>query len=324
MLNCRHLVRAFVLILLLAIFSTVFVSRAFGQGFTLTQITELGPVNPGGSSTATLELQGTGGFAGTVSFTTPCAVTPSAANGPVCTVSPASSTPSAQGAQISVTVTTVEATTPGTYQITVTATSGTLAPVTVQLGFGVSTLTENYTLSVTPTTATPSPVPAGSTATTVVMVTPIGSYSGHTVTLSCLSVTPLAEPVPVCSFNPQQVSVTGGTAPTSTLSIITIGPAPTSRLWNRRVFYALWLLAPGLGVFGLAATGTRRKHAMAAFLVVMVMAGFWFIPACSSSRTVGDTTPTNTFTFTITAVDENGAGPSNTTTGEATATVAVN
>lgn len=326
MFNSRKLVRAFFLALLLAVFSAAAAGRAYGQ-FTLTILTSLGPVNPGGSSTANLSLLATSSASDSdaVSFTsTPCTVTPVQTVGmPLCSVTPASATPGAQGAQVSVVVTTFSNTPSGTYEVTVTGVSGANTQ-TVQLILGVSTLTEDYTLSVSPTTATPSPVTAGNTATTTVTISPIGSYSGHTITLACSSVTPVAAPVPICSFNPTQVSITAGVPPTAILSIITIGPNPVTRNWNRRIFYALWLVAPGLGLLGLVTTGTRRKRILGLLLLVGLSGGFLLVPACGSSNTVGNTTPNSTYTFTLSAVDESGNAPSNGTTNPATVTVAVN
>jgi hypothetical protein len=193
---------------------------------------------------------------------------------------------------------------------------------------GVTPLTEDYSLSVTPTTATPSPVPAGSTANTTVTISPIGSYSGHTVTLACFSVTPVVTMAPVCSFNPPEVLVTSGTPPTSILSIITLGPIPTTKLWTPRIFYALWLFMPGLGLVAMVSTGRRRTKIMGALLLVMLASELLLLPACGSSTRTNNSnglvTPKNTYTFTLTGADENGASPSNTTTNEATVTLTVN
>jgi hypothetical protein len=325
MFNSRKLVRVFALALLVAGFCAASVGRAQGQSFTLMATSQLNPVNPGGSSTANLSLQGSGGFDSAVSFiSTPCTVTPvQTAGTPVCSVTPTSANPGTGGAQVSVGVTTFSTTPAGSYQVTVTGVSGAITQ-TVPLILGVSTLTEDYTLSVSPTTATPSPVTAGNTATTTVTISPIGSYSGHTITLACSTVTPLAEPVPICSFNPTQVQIASGVAPTSILSIITIGPNPVTRTWNRRMVYALWLLTPGLGLLGLVTTGTRRKQMLGLLLLVGLSGGLLLVPACGSSTSVGNTTPKATYTFTLSAVDETGAAASNGTTDPASVTVSVN
>jgi hypothetical protein len=97
-----------------------------------------------------------------------------------------------------------------------------------------------------------------------------------------------------------------------------------TRNWNRRIFYALWLLAPGLGLLGLVSTGTRRRRLLGLLLLVGLSGGFLFVPACGSSNSVGNTTPNSTYTFTLSAVDESGNAPSNGTTNAATVTVSVN
>jgi hypothetical protein len=124
------------------------------------------------------------------------------------------------------------------------------------------------------------------------------------------------------------VLVTGGAPATATLTINTLGPAPVTGLRTRRIFYALWLLVPGLAFVGVSATGTRGKNLLGALLLVAVAGGLLLTPACGSTRTTnapnGETTPNNTYTFTLTGADTNGAAPSNATTSPATVTLAVN
>jgi hypothetical protein len=318
MVNPRQLVRAIVFFSLLAVFSAASVSLAYGQDFSITP-SALYPssVDPGGSSTATINLGATGGFDSSVALT--CAVVasnPAAISPPQCTPSPTSQIPPADGPAL--TITTTATTSPGLYTITVTGTSGSLVHTSTPLDLNVVNITEDYTLSVTPTTATPSPVPAGSGATTTVTVTPIGSYGsngGHMVTLACYSVSPVVAASPYCSFSPPTVQVTSGIPPTSTMTITTYGPTPVTSLRNRRTFYALWLALPGLGLVGVGATGSRRRHALLALLLLAIAGGMLLMPACNSSKITnspnGSTTPNNTYTFTLTAADENGAVPSN-------------
>jgi hypothetical protein len=187
---------------------------------------------------------------------------------------------------------------------------------------------------VLPTTASPNPVNAGATATTTVTVTPIGSYSNHQITLSCLSVTPVVVAAPFCSFSPATVSVTAGPPPTSTLTITTLGPVPITQAPLRRTFYALWILVPGLALAGIGTSKRRRKTLMGFLLLLTVASGFLLMPACSSSNNTnnpnGQTTPKNTYTFTLTGADENGAAPGNsqcigtTCTGVPTVSLTVN
>jgi hypothetical protein len=330
MVNPRQVVRALVFALLLSLFSAASVCTAYGQQFTLTVSSPLSPsaVDPAGSSVATLNIA-LGSSNSPVSFdTVPCTVTPVQPTGTTqCAVSPGSVTPPGQAfVTISTTGGTTNATPPGLYTITVTGTNGS-ASQAVTLTLNVVNVTEDYTLSVSPTTATPSPVPAGSVATTVVTVTPIASYTGS-VTLACLSVTPVVAFAPYCSFNPPTVAVVANSAPQpSTLTITTLGPIPVTSLRDRRVFYAFWLLLPGLALVGVGATGARGKNLLGAFLLMAVAGGLLLMPACSSTKTNspnGEITPKNTYTFTLTGTDENGAAPSNSTTSQATVTLAVN
>jgi hypothetical protein len=324
MVNPRRLIHAIIFSLLLSMFPAASVSLAYGQ-FTLTVSSPPHPsaVDPGGTSIATLDIE-PNGSSNPVSFTTiPCTVTPVQPTGtPVCSVSPDSATPPAKP---SLTITTTGGTggTPaGLYIITVTGTSGSFSQV-ITLTLNVVDVTQDYTLSVSPTTATPSPINAGSSATTKVTVTSIATYSGN-VTLACLSVSPVVTLAPVCSFNPATVAVIANTVPpVSTLTLSTTGPAPTTRLWNRRIFYALWLVVPGLVFVGVGASGARRKNALGALLLIAIASGVLMMPACSAAKSLGSNgnTPKNTYTFTLTGADANGAAPSTTTSTTVTLTV---
>jgi len=318
MVNPRQVVRAIIFTSLLSVLSAASVSLAYGQSpFTVTvsALTPLAGVNPGGTATATIDLGASQGFSSPVSLS--CQVTSNqVTDAPQCTVSPESATPPATPA---LTITTSGGTPAGTYPITVTGTFGT-STETAPLYLNVTELTQDYSLSVLPTTAVPSPVPAGSSATTTVTVMPIGSYSGHQVTLACLSVAPIVTAAPYCSFNPPTVTVTGGVI-SSTLTITTFGLAATSmgKLSQPRMFYAFWLAVPGLALVGAGASGKHGRKLLGMLLLVAIAGGLLLIPACNSA-TVGTTTPNgqvtppNSYTFTLSAADENGAAPSNVTT----------
>lgn len=329
MLNPRQAVRAIIFSLLLAMFSVASASLAFGQSdFTLTA-TQLQPpeVEPGESATASINLQPVDPLSESPVALT-CAITSNQTTSdlPQCVVSPDSTTPPAAP---SLTITTTGATPAGLFTITVTGTSGSFTH-TVPLNLNVVPATADYTLTVTKT-MDPGTVPAGNGAQGTIAVTPIGSYSGHQVTLSCLSVSPLVTAAPICSFNPTSVSVTSGTPPTSVLTIQTIGVGTTTtRLWRPRLFYALWLAVPGLALVGAGATGNRRKNALGLLLLFTVAGGLLLMPACNATTTnapsgepSSEATPKGTYTFTLSAVDETGAAPSNTTSNEATVTLTV-
>jgi hypothetical protein len=322
MVNPRQVVRPLISALLLLLSSA-----AYGQ-FTLTVQSQPSPpaVDPGGTSVATLDLQ-PNGSSSPASLT--CLVTtsiPQPVSVPTCAVSPTS--PITPPALPSLTITTFSTTSFGLYNVAVTGTSGSFSQ-TVNVSVTVVNVTQDYTLSVVPTTATPNPVHAGATATTTVTITPIGSYSGHQVTLACLSVTPSVAAAPICSFiptngtTPGPVQVTTGVLASATLTITTLGPTPVVGLRTPRILYALWLLFPGMalvGAFGtIFRTKNRRSRLMGVLLLLAVASGLLLMPACSSSNNntnnpSGQITPKNTYTFTLTGADENGAAPGNTTT----------
>jgi hypothetical protein len=333
MVNPRRLVRAILFASLLSVLSAMSVSLAYGQ-FTLTvsPLTPVTAVVPGERATATIDLELSQGstFSGEVSLS--CAVTsgPVTTNPPVCSTSPPSQIPPADGPALNISTTggiPPNATAAGTYQITVTGTGGGTT-VSVVLYLSVADLTEDYTLSVLPTTAIPSPIPAGSSATTTVSVTPIGSYTGN-VTLSCLSVTPIVTAAPFCSFSPASVSVTSNAGATSTLTINTFGPAPgTSKVWSPRLFYAFWLVVPGLALVGSGAGGRHKRKLMGMLFLVAVAGGLLLVPACNTNTVGtkalnGQITPKNTYMFILTGTDTNGAAPSNNTIDQATVTIQV-
>ena len=326
MVNFRHVLRPlFVLSLLFLCFAAVSAAQA---AFTLSAA-QLQPssVDPGGSATSNLTLTvPSSGFTGSVDFT--CSVTSSQATSdlPACGVSPVSETASSLP---SLTITTSGSTPAGTYQIVVTGTnasSSTSASVTLNLN--VADLAEDYTITVFPTTAVPSPVVAGSIATTTVTVAPIGGYTG-TVTLSCLSVTPVVTGSPVCSFTPSAtVKVSSGTTPSAMLSLTTFTtvvnpPTPNSSIIRShpRTFYALWVAIPSLAFVGLGAAGKNGRKLLGIFLLVAIAGGLFLVPACgvnNSNNAANQITPNNTYTFTLTGSDQKGLGPSSTSTATVT------
>lgn len=321
MVNPRRLARPIVLALLLSLLSAASVSTAFGQ-FTLTSQLGLSPsaVDPGGTAIASLDLSGS-----SASVSLSCSVTPAVTGAPTCSVSPTSATPPAAP---SLTVSTAQATPAGLYTIVVTGASASTT-VTLNLELTVLNVAEDYTLSALPTTANPSPVTAGDTSTTTVTVTPIGSYSGN-VTLACLSVTPIVAAEPYCTFtypNNQSYVVVNGAAASATLTITTFGPIPTTtKLWKPRPFFALWLAIPGLALVAIGGATGRRKRLFGMFLLIAI-SGVLLMPACNGSNNTnnptGQSTPSNTYSFTLTAIDANGVAPSNSTTSAPTVTLQV-
>lgn len=323
MVNFRHGLRHLLAALSFLLLSLAAAPSAYAQSFSFTTASlQPSSVNPGGSATAELALTATGGFTGIVDLT--CAVTSSQVSTdlPSCLISPSSETPPATP---SLTVTTTDSTPAGTYQITVTGTSGATVANTI-LFLNVSDLQVNYTITVSPTTAVPSPVVAGDVATTTVSVASLGSYTG-TVTLACLSETPVVTGAPVCSFNPASIAVASGSSGNSTLTLTTfntnITPVTNSKLVQPGARYAFWILMPAVTLLGLGA-GRRRRKLFWIFLLVTIAGVLLGIPACSSNTNNANNqiTPNNTYTFTVSGSDQKGIGPGSTTS--STVTLQVN
>lgn len=326
MLNARQVLRAIVFALLLSLFAASQVRSAQAQNFTLTPsaLTPSAGVDPGGDATATIALSTTTSFTGSVAFT--CTVTSNqvTSNPPLCLISPQSAIPDAT---LSLTLTTVGATPAGQYTITVSGNSGSETEIAT-LFLQVVDVPQGYTLTVSKAIS-PTTVTAGNGAEATITVTPSAGYTGS-VTLSCLSITPAVAAAPVCTFNPATVTVSNGAAPPSVLTISTYGTT-TARLSAPHIFYALWLAVPGLALMGAGARGSRKKRVLGLFFLLLVAGSLLLLPACSTSTstttsTSGLVTPKNSYTFTLTGVDQNGVSPSNTTstTGAATVSLTVN
>jgi len=312
MVNQRQVVRAILCGLLLSLFSLASASAAYGQDFTLSSPLGLSPaaVDRGVSATATLSVQPVNAMsAPTVNLT--CSVSPVETDGPVCPNPGSVVAPARPG----LTVNTFGDTPQISYIITVTGTDASGTQV-ITLPLTVLAVTGDYTITVT-TPLNPSNLHAGSGTSGVVTLTPNNGYTGD-VTLACSSVTPAVIPAPQCSFNPVPVKITTSSgAPTAIITIITAGP--TTALRSPRIFYALWLLVPGLALAGVGSAAGRNRKVLGGMSLLTLVAGILLIPACGGSPTNSTTipgttgvTPKNTYTFTLTGVDQNGLAPSNT------------
>ncbi len=324
-----HLLRivpAALLALLLSLFSLASASSAYGQAtFTMTIPGLNHPsIDPTESATGSITLTPVGGFNSPVSLS--CQITSGPATDPSPPQCLTNIAPVVPPGVAALTINTTNQTASGLYSFLITGTGGGITQ-TASVSLTVQPLSEDYTLSVAPTTATPGSIQAGAVATTTITVSPIGTYANnnppHVITFSCLSIAPPVTLAPVCSFSPAAVTVSPTTSLSSTLTITTTGPTPTTRLWNHRIFFAFWLAIPALGLVGLTTTGTRRKSFLGAFLLTILAASIVVLPACGSTTTLGTNgdTPAGTYTFTITGADESGAPPSNTSTTTVTLTV---
>jgi hypothetical protein len=303
-------------------------STARGQNFTLSA----SPFNPyaidqGGTTLSTITLDPVNGFSGTV--TLGCTVAGTGVNVPVCLPSPASVTPPATA---SLTFTGLDSSgasaTPGSYVVTVTGTSGSLTN-SQTLNISVLAVAPSFTVTVQ-RGMEPASINAGATASAILNINPVNSYTG-TVSLSCLTISPLVIYPPICTFNPAVAPVTNGIA-TVTMTIQTSGNAQkTSVSPPRNKFFALWLPLPMLALVGIGAAGSRRSRKAWALLGLFILAGaIMLLPACGNTTT-GSTAPTtvyitpkDAYTFTLVGVDSNGVISTNSGVGAPTVTLTVN
>ena len=216
-------------------------------------------VQAGGSATYTVTVTPSGGFSGAVTFAVsgvPSGASPS--------FNPASVTTSGT---TTLTVATTAATPPGTYQITVTGTSGTLAR-TANVTLTV-TAPADFSISAQPASQT---VQSGGSAAFTLTVSPSGGFSGA-VTFAVSGVPSGASP----SFNPASVTTSG----TTTLTVATTAATPP-------------------GTYQITVTGTGGTLARTANVTLTVTAPADFsIGAAPASQTVqpGGSAP---YTFTVT------------------------
>jgi hypothetical protein len=308
MFNSRRVARHMVIVVLFVIAVVVILPRAYGQAnFTLAASAPYpSAVDPGGSSISTITVSPINNVSsGSVALS--CTVAPLQTNGPTCSILSSVTPP----ASPTLTITTATLTPPTLYTVTVTGTAGT-STLTVPVNLSVLAVTPAYTLS--DTTPSPSSVHAGSAATATVTATPISAYSGS-VTFSCSTISPTVTPAPVCSFNPATITVTNSAAASSTLTISTTGPSAT-RLHRSTIFYALWLPLPALALIGAGLSTTSRfwKKLLSWLLLGMIVSAIMVTIGCGNSTSTSSSvtsTPKNTYTFTISAVDQNKVAPSN-------------
>ena len=237
------------------------------SGFTVNTTPESLVAMPGGSATAQVTLTATGGFTQAVSLG--CGNLPSGAQ---CSFDPASATPTASGAIVTLTVTIPPTLPQGGFPFTVTATS----PFAVQ-SVNIEATVGVVTGDVTPAAAT---IPVGGTATFTVTMTGTNGVSGQ-FELACSAPASV-----ICTFTPPSfflptngrmsatlmaqvtnVPATGMTLK-SPLDISPPGPAPGRRIGlpATQDILASWGLAllvlSALGA-AFANSGKRGRYAIA-------------------------------------------------------------
>jgi hypothetical protein len=164
-----------------------------------------------------------------------------------------------------------------------------------------SFVSAGYSLSISPPATT---VPAGLPAYYGVSVSPAGGFFPGNVTLSCSALPTGAN----CSFSTNSFSLRNGqqsstlTLTTTAQPVTTIASAP----WYRPL-YALWLMFPGMALFGVGFGGKRRRGPVPGLLGLSVLFALVLLqPSCSSTKTQPTVsgTPSGSYNLTITATSD--------------------
>jgi hypothetical protein len=210
-----------------------------------------------------------------------------AISGATCTLSPANPIAVGSGATVPVTATITLPSNAAncTYNMIVSAQDASGNPnhsLTVAL-----TVSQTFSLgAITPATQTINP---GQSATYNFSVQPVGGSFASAVNLSC-SGAPAMSP---CSFNPS--SVTPGNAATPVVMTISTTASSASMRPRRTLFYALWLVLPGI-VFLSSATGRSRRRRVIVLVSLLALSLLVLsLASCGgSSAGGGASTTTNT------------------------------
>lgn len=218
-------------------------------------------VNTGNTSTITVTPLG--GFTGTVALG--CVVAPAGADSPTCSLASPSLTFGAAAQTDVLTVTTSATTASNSYTVTVTGTSGSIAPTTVvnvSVSLPAIAVTNSGNISFTAGATT------GNTAT--ITVTPTNGFTG-TVNLSCSVAGPTGANDPATCSLPASVAISGSAAQTATLTVNSTATTTTSMNQPQKLF---WPAAGGTALalvflFGIPA---KRRKWMAMFALLIVLA----------------------------------------------------
>ena len=261
----------------------------------------------GGSNTDTITVTGANGFSGSVALSAsglPGGVTASFGTNP------------ATGSSVLTLTATSTAVAGGPTTLTITGTSGSLtASTTVSF-----TVTSAPTFVVAGVNSTLSIAPGATTGNTVpIAVTPSNRFTG-TVNLTCAVTPAAASDTPNCTLTPSSVSITGITAQSSTLTILTT--AGTSA--NYRLRQLLWPSAgTALATLALIWIPRRRRHWLTIIGVTALAVSFAVIGCGGKGGNSGGGTgggggntgtSAGTYTVTVTGVSGTITGTAGTVT----------
>ena len=285
--------------------STVTIANNLSD-FSINPATTYIAATSSGIATDTLTLTSYNGFANSV------ALTCSASGGITCSLAPASvNLTSGSSSTVTLNINTSAVTSAGIYNLVVTGTDSTglyvhTIGLTVNTPLAI-TSSPGFTLASSPASLS---VPTqGNTASSTIVVTPTGGFSGG-VNLTCAITAPSsASEAPTCSI-PSSVSVPAGATATATLSISTT--AQTGRLKPLQLFPAMEgaggaMLAVLAFLFIPAGSRNRRRwSAFAALAVAALLLGA--TSGCGNSTVNTGPTPTGgtstgAYTVTVSGTD---------------------
>jgi uncharacterized repeat protein (TIGR01451 family) len=191
------------------------------------------------------------------------------------------------GDSIACTILTLQAGATTTIAMTVTPTTAGAGSILATVSNANDTNTSNtetasftataFSMSITPSSQT---VVAGNTAQYSVVVSPTSTF-GANVSLSCASLPSGAS----CGFSPATLTFTGVGSQSAVLNLTTTArpvTTITSLGWHGP-FYALWLMFPGVALFGVGSK-SRRSRVIGLCLLWTVFALVVLQPACSKTK----------------------------------------
>ncbi len=191
------------------------------------------------------------------------------------------------GGSIACTILTLQAGATSTIAMTVTPTTAGSGSILATVSNANDTNTSNtetasftataFAVSITPSSQT---VVAGNTAQYAVLVSPTSTF-GANVSLSCASLPSGAS----CGFSPTTLTFTGPGSQSAVLNLTTTArpvTTITSLGWHGP-FYALWLMFPGIALFGVGSK-SRRSRVIGLCLLWTVFALVVLQPACSKTK----------------------------------------
>jgi hypothetical protein len=258
--------------------------------------------SPGASAASTITVTPSGGFTGAVTLT--CAVTSGptgATSAPVCASTTATIAGSAP-VSVALTLQTTSATTPGGYNITVTAAASGVSSATATVAVTVNTpsVQAGFALSGAPVTI----ATLGGSGDSTITVTPTGSFSGQ-INLKCaLATAPMgASSDASCSFGTTPSVLITGPSPASATMIVNTTTQSAAALGSSR---GGWLTASGgVSMAGLILLGmpARRRKKWSAMLLFLLAAAGMAAVGCGGHSTSTTTTGAGAYTFTVTGTD---------------------